>query len=235
MKIERKKISDQVLEHIKQMLKSKQFTVNEPLPSENEFAKLFGVSRAPVREALSVLQASGIIETRQGGRTYMKEVNLNEMLDDLKMEYISLDQVFELLEMRMVVEPQAAALAAKRRNDNDLKRMKEALNQFQLTLTQSGEIGDKADVLFHKYVMTAAKNSFMIRVMDNVDTLYRKAISYSLEKNVGHKETQERVFKEHQNIYHAIEAGQSEDAEKWMRAHLQNVIKKLHKEEIDGF
>ncbi len=122
MKIERKKISAQVLDQLKEMIKEGKFPPNESMPSENELAKRFGVSRAPVREALSVLSASGIIESRQGGRSFVKEVNMADMLGSLAIEYIPVEQVFELLEMRMVMETQAAAIAALRRDEDDLKK-----------------------------------------------------------------------------------------------------------------
>ncbi|MDQ0271455.1 FadR/GntR family transcriptional regulator [Cytobacillus purgationiresistens] len=234
MKIERKKISGQVLEHIKSMLLSQQIPPNDPLPSENDFAKMFGVSRAPVREALSVLQASGIIETRQGGRTYVKEVDLRSMLDQLKMEYISMEQIFELLEMRLIMETQAAALAASRRDHQDLARMKEALDQFQMTLTYPDEVGDQADVNFHKFMIEATKNRFMMQVMENIEAMYRKAVSYSLQKNIGRMETRERVFQEHQNIFRAIEEQNEEKAVDSVKEHLQNVIKKLKEGRYDN-
>ena len=73
---------------------------------------MFGVSRAPIREALSVLSASGLIESRQGGGSYVKRVNLVGMLDPMTFEMVEADQVLELIEMRIIIESQAASLAA---------------------------------------------------------------------------------------------------------------------------
>ncbi|KAF0820785.1 Transcriptional regulator, GntR family [Bacillus sp. ZZV12-4809] len=227
MKIERKKISAQVLDQLKEMIKDGRFTANKPMPSENELAKLFGVSRAPVREALSVLSASGIIESRQGGRSFVKEVNMADMLGSLAIEYISVEQVFELLEMRMVMETQAAAIAALRRDEDDLEKMKEALDQFEITLTNPEAVGDQADVTFHKHLIAATKNRFMIQVMENIDYLYRKAIAFSLKKNVGLPAKREQVYQEHRSIYAAIKEQDEERAAKAMRVHLENVANKL--------
>lgn len=185
MKIERKKISAQVLEQLNEKIKSKEFPPNQPLPSENELAKLFGVSRAPVREALSVLSASGIIESRQGGRSYVKELHLVDMMDRLTLQYISLEEVFELLELRMIMETEAAALAANRRDSSDLEKIKKALKGLEETLTNPDEVGLQADLDFHKYMIEATKNSFMVGVMDNIGDLYRKAVAFSLKKNLG--------------------------------------------------
>ncbi|WP_264740180.1 FadR/GntR family transcriptional regulator [Cytobacillus firmus] len=234
MKIERKKISAQVLDQLKEMIKEGKFTANEPMPSENELAKLFGVSRAPVREALSVLSASGIIESRQGGRSFVKEVNMADMLGSLAIEYIPVEQVFELLEMRMIMETQAAAIAALRRDEADLEKMKMALDQFEITLTNPEAVGDLADVNFHKHLIEATKNRFMIQVMENIDDLYRKAISFSLRKNVGLPAKREQVYQEHMSIFTAIKEQDEERAAKAMRVHLENVTKKLKVNEGEG-
>lgn len=234
MKIERKKISAQVLDQLKEMIKEGKFPQNQPMPSENELAKLFGVSRAPVREALSVLSASGIIESRQGGRSFVKEVNMAEMLESLAIELIPVDQVFELLEMRIAMETQAAAIAALRRDEADLKKMKQALDQFEITLTNPEAVGDQADVNFHKHLIGATKNRFMIQVMENIDDLYRKAISFSLQKNVGLPEKREQVFQEHMSIFSAIRKRDERAAADAMNIHLKNVRKKLKVNEANG-
>ena len=230
MKIERKKISAQVLEQLNEKIKSKEFPPNQPLPSENELAKLFGVSRAPVREALSVLSASGIIESRQGGRSYVKELHLVDMMDRLTLQYISLEEVFELLELRMIMETEAAALAANRRNSSDLEKIKNALKGLEETLTNPDEVGLQADLDFHKYMIEATKNSFMVGVMDNIGDLYRKAVAFSLKKNLGLQRKRESVYLEHEAIYKAIESQDEENARKAMKNHLQNVWKKLREE-----
>ncbi|MCA1024924.1 FadR family transcriptional regulator [Cytobacillus kochii] len=230
MKIERKKISAQVLEQLNEKIKSKEFPPNQPLPSENELAKLFGVSRPPVREALSVLSASGIIESRQGGRSYVKELHLVDMMDRLTLQYISLEEVFELLELRMIMETEAAALAANRRNSSDLEKIKNALKGLEETLTNPDEVGLQADLDFHKYMIEATKNSFMVGVMDNIGDLYRKAVAFSLKKNLGLQRKRESVYLEHEAIYKAIESQDEENARKAMKNHLQNVRKKLREE-----
>lgn len=227
MKIQRRKISAQVLDELKEMIKENKFPPNHPFPSENELATMFGVSRAPVREALSVLSASGIIESRQGGRSYVKEIHLANMLDMLTIELIPMDQIYELLEMRMIMETEAASLAALRHDAADLEKIEKALNDFQITLTNLEAVGDQADVDFHKQIMNATKNPFLIQVMENIDNLYRKTISFTLKKNIGLPNKREQVFKEHQNIFIAIKERDEEKAAIAMKTHLKNVMSKL--------
>ena len=110
MKIERKKVSELVLEELKEMIKTGKFPPNSQLPSENELVKMFGVSRSPIREALSVLAAGGLIESRQGGRSWVREVNVAEMLKQVHFEMIKVEEVQNLLmkcayELEMDFEP----------------------------------------------------------------------------------------------------------------------------------
>ncbi|KIL45813.1 FadR/GntR family transcriptional regulator [Jeotgalibacillus soli] len=227
MKIERKKISAQILEQLKELIKENKFSSEQPFPSENELATMFGVSRAPVREALSVLAASGIIESRQGGRSFVREVRLASMLETLPFEVIPVEQIYEVLEMRIIIETKAASLAALRHDANDLREIEKALNDFQVTLINMEAVGAQADVNFHKHIMNATKNKFLIQVMENIDELYRKTISFTLAKNVGFPDKREQVFQEHENIFLAIKRRDGKEAELAMRTHLENVEKKL--------
>ncbi|MDQ0163813.1 FadR/GntR family transcriptional regulator [Bacillus alveayuensis] len=227
IKITRRKISEQVLDQLIAMIKDGKFPVNEPLPSENQLAEMFGVSRAPVREALSVLSASGIIESRQGGRSYVKEMNLSDMYEPLTFEVISIKQILELLEMRVIIEANAAGLAAKRRTNEELKHIEKTLSLLSRTVEDNHIVGDQADVQFHKEIMKASHNSFLIQVMENIDDLYRKSIAYSLKKNVGIIEKRQQVYHEHKKIYEAIRDQNADEASNAMKEHLQNAMKKL--------
>jgi GntR family transcriptional regulator, transcriptional repressor for pyruvate dehydrogenase complex len=136
--------------------------------------------------------------------------------------------------MRRIMETQAAAIAALRRDEADLEKMKLALDQFEITLTNPEAVGDLADVNFHKHLIEATKNRFMIQVMENIDDLYRKAIAFSLKKNVGLPAKREQVFQEHMSIFTAIKEQDEERAAKAMRVHLENVTKKLKVNEGEG-
>ena len=122
MQIERKKFSSQVLDKLMEMIKSSELPANSQMPTENELSKLFGVSRSPIREALSVLEASGIIETRQGGRSWINEVSLANLMEQVQLEIVSREQVLDLLEMRTIIESEVAALAAERHTERISKK-----------------------------------------------------------------------------------------------------------------
>ncbi|HAQ08272.1 MAG TPA: FadR family transcriptional regulator [Bacillus bacterium] len=227
MPIERKKVSDQVFDQLKTMIKENEFPPNTKLPSENELSKMFGVSRAPIREALSVLAASGLIESRQGGGSWVREIHLVDMLESVTFEMVQIEQVYELLEMRSIIETEAAALAASRYQEKELDKIEEALDLFKVTVQDESAIGHEADFKFHWEIVKASKNRFLIQSMENLSDLYQKALAFSLKRNIGMPRKREQVYEEHLKIFNAIKDRQPEKAAYFMRAHLMNARIKL--------
>lgn len=225
--IQRRKVSEQVLDELKRMIKEGQFPPNSKLPSETELAKMFKVSRAPVREALSVLAASGLIESKQGGGSWVKDVQLNDMLAATTLEMVSNEQVLYLLETRMILETEAAALAAQRFQETDLEALKQAQNEFQRIVEEEESIGDRADVDFHLAVVRASHNPILIQMVENIADLYHKVLRFTLKQNVGWQRKREQVFAEHEAIVSAIRQRDGQLARQKMAEHLAHVQEKL--------
>lgn len=225
--VERKKVSSQVFDELKRLIKEKKFPPNTKLPSENELAKMFGVSRSPIREALSILEASGLIESRQGGGSYVKDVKLADLLDSVKFEVINIEQVYDLLEMRTVLETEAAGFAALRATDEDLKKIKTALDLFAENMEDMNSIGSEADFRFHHEIVSASHNPFLLQSVENLRDLYKRSLNFSLKKNLGLRRKREQVYKEHLNIYLAIVNKDQTSAAYHMKRHLYNARIKL--------
>lgn len=225
--IERKKISFQILDQLIDMIKDGVFPVNSKLPSENQLSKLFKVSRPPIREALSILEASGLIETTQGGGSYVKEYNLVNKLDVLAFKMISKEEVYNLLEMRTIIETQAAYLAASRATTEDIIKIEVALDDFIKTLDDEQIIATNADYEFHRRIVKAAQNPFLLQSIDNLSLLYKQALNYSLKLNIGDKGKRQQVLEEHKKIFYAIKEKDSESAAQYMEKHLLNARQKL--------
>ncbi|WP_082111900.1 FadR/GntR family transcriptional regulator [Shouchella clausii] len=224
--IERKKVSSQVLEQLKEMIKNGEFPAHSKLPSEMELAELFGVSRSPIREALSVLEASGLIESKQGGGSWVKEVQLTNLLEQVTLDIVDIGQVYDLLELRSIIETEAAALAAVRYQKQDILELELALAQFAKTVEDREVVGDEADYMFHRVIIKASYNPFLEQTIANVSELLQKALAFSLKKN-RLQQKREEVYREHLMIFNAIYERDSEAARKAMNTHLQNVRRKL--------
>lgn len=232
MQIERKKVSELVYEKLKEMIQNGEYEPNTQLPSESELVDLFGVSRTPIREALSVLSASGLIESRQGGRSWVREINFAEMLEPVQFEMITAEEVCDLLEMRTILESEAAALAAERHTADDFQQLTENLEAFSMTIKDNQIIGYEADYKFHQTIVKATYNPFLTQTMENLSELHMKAVEFSLSKNLGWDRKRKEVFCEHERIYQAIKARDGKEARNAVISHLTNARLKLHDKRV---
>ncbi|MFD1848804.1 FadR/GntR family transcriptional regulator [Oceanobacillus bengalensis] len=232
MQIQRKKVSELVREEIISLIKSGEIPPNSKLPTENELAKRFGVSRVPLREALSVLEASGVIESKQGGGSWVREVNLATMLDPVQFEMVDVRQVQDLLEMRTIVESEAAYLAANRRKEKDLTYLKTSLDAFKKVMNDEQAVGYEADYVFHIALVKAAYNPFLTQTMDHLSDLHQRALKFSLEKNLGWTAKRKEVYLEHEKIYEAIKERDGAAARNAVINHLTNARIKLHDKRV---
>lgn len=223
----KEKVSQKIAKELMSMIQTGQFSANSKLPSEMDLAKHFGVSRASIREALSVLTAVGIISSQQGGGNYIEEVDICALIDAMKIQAADIAQIKYLFEVRTVLETQAAYFAALRRTPEDLERLYASLKGLEAALLRDAESGLAEDIAFHRELIRATHNPVMIHVMDNLSDLYTKAMNITLNQNIGKRRKRQQVIKEHQAIYDAIEERQPELAKVQCAIHLENVKKKL--------
>ncbi|MBB1583439.1 FadR/GntR family transcriptional regulator [Serratia sp. OS31] len=228
-KVTRQKASHQVLAQLKEGISNGTFPVGEKLPSENLLAEAFGVSRVPVREALGILEVSGIISSRQGGGHRVEQHSLLSKYQPLVLEIADPDEVEALLEMREVIEQQAACMAAERHTEQELRAIELTLNDFKRCTLDEGLIGHREDYLFHRAIMQASHNPFFVQILDNMHELYLGVLVYSLSKNLGRQAERQRVIDEHQRVFMAIKARDPAAATAAMRNHLSNVRGKLRR------
>jgi GntR family transcriptional regulator, transcriptional repressor for pyruvate dehydrogenase complex len=228
-RIKPRKIYEEVAEALIDMIKSGQLKSGDKLESVQQLAENFQVGRSAVREALSALRAMGLVEMHQGEGTYVREFD-SKMLS--LPVYIAVlmkkEDVKNLLEVRRILEVGAVQAAAARRTDEQLAEIKEALDQMETANDQ--ELGEEADFRFHMAIAKASQNELLIGLMNNVSEMMvttmretRRLWLYS------EKSTLDRLWKEHQQIYQAIEAEDGTEAQNLMLDHLQSVEEVLMK------
>ena len=149
-----KPLWSEVVSQIRQLIVSGEIPLGSKLPSERQLCTELGVSRVSLREAFRVLQVGGYIETRPGSGTYARMPDPHGIRDHWLEQDI---RIVELLELRMVVEPGSAALAAKRRT-------REAIDGLQLEVTALREAGQTGNF----DAAMAADQKFHVLIGDNV-------------------------------------------------------------------
>ncbi|MGX9134287.1 FadR/GntR family transcriptional regulator [Rummeliibacillus sp. JY-2-4R] len=225
---QKEKVSQKISRELLLMIENGKFPPGSKLPTEMELADLFGVSRMPIREALSVLRAMGIISSQQGGGSYVEEAIPSSLTQHFQIQKADGESIRHLFEMRKILEPEAAYLAASRRTSDELEKMREVLKWMEHDFNIKEKTGREADFEFHRSIIQATHNSVMVLMLENLSSLYNKVLDITLKQNVGLVRKREIVYKEHENIFLAIEAEEPDLAKVQSIIHLKNVEKKIH-------
>ncbi len=210
-----------VVEALKSRILEGQLAPGTKLPSETELTEEFSVSRTVVRDAISRLQASGIVETFQGRGSFVLALPEPTIFEVEASRVRSHHDVVAMMEFRIGVESEAAGLAATRASKADLAGVRDALSGF----TEAGSEGAvEADYRFHLSVARASNNRFYIELLESLGPMMimlprtRLDDAYSL----GDRDHLLRVATEHENVADAIGYGEAEAARAAMRVHLTN-------------
>jgi len=221
--VKTKKIYEEIVEQIRLLVAEGQLKAGDRLPSERDLAERLQVSRASVREALSALEMMGLLEIRSGEGTYIKHVNIDSIVAPLAWVLsMEKDMVLELLEVRKILETQAAMLAAERAEPEELKEIGEALAGMKEDLDRN-RLGDASDHAFHYAVARATHNKILVRLMNAISDLMHQTLRASRMKLFESPGVPERLYKEHEAIYRAINARMPTEASNLMFYHLQGV------------
>jgi len=200
------------------------------LPTEFEIMSSQGVSRTVVREAISSLQAAGLVETRHGIGTFVlnKPRRLGIQLDASTIT--TMRDLMALLELRISLETEAAGLAAVRRSEEQLQALREALDALQASL-KSGENAIGADFHFHLQIASATGNHYFIDIMTHLgeQVIPRSRLNTAQIEGDDRSIYLDRVQREHEAIYEAIANRDTEAARAAMRYHLTNSRERLRK------
>ena len=224
-------LSQRVVDGISERISSGALKPGERVPPEPVLMQEFGVSRSVVREAVSRLQAGGLLRTQQGVGSFVlaPKVDLPSLQQAPGAE-LKLQQKLAMLELRLSLEPEAAALAAQRRTPEQLAAMERALDDFD-TQHSTGEATAEADFRFHELLAQATGNEYFSHVLRALSsaTIPRQAAARRNARpaRFGEPSPELRSGKditaqEHRAVLEAIRRGDAAAARAAMFMHLNN-------------
>ena len=202
-----------------------QMAPGEKLPSESAIVGEYGVSRTVVREALSKLQAAGLVETRHGVGTF---VLARDQRQGLHLNHDTAVSVRGILELRLGLETQAAALAALRRSEVQLQHMREALDDYQASLANN-DSSVEPDVRFHQLIAQATGNTYFTDVIQHLgnSVIPRTRINAEERGNTDLMKLGQLANLEHEAILNAIRRQDPDAARAAMLLHLSNSLERM--------
>lgn len=195
------------------------------LPTENELARTFEVSRNVVREAIACLRADGVVDSRQGLGAFVVQPELRQSIRIDTAELRRNDNLRSLFELRALLEIEAAGLAAERRDSARLARIK-AVHDAMAGDDRWSEAGIDADLDFHRAIAEATGNGYLSTVLTYFSQQMRDTIISARSKH-GPESIVAVTVEEHQRIYDAVAAGHADRARAAMRDHIRGAARRL--------
>ncbi|OBZ13035.1 FadR/GntR family transcriptional regulator [Bacillus sp. FJAT-26390] len=223
-KLSKRNHYEAITEQVKQLIVEGKLKVGDKLPSTKQMSEQFGVGRSTTREALSALKAMGLIDIRQGGGCrVIRNAPMDMELPELTSLRLNRETVLELLEAREALEVSGAAIAAAKRTDEDVKLLRDLIDEMERTVGDETE-GERLDLKFHLTLARATHNSIMVRLFESIMNYIETAI-HDIRRVELYASTAvaERLYKEHLAIFEAIEQQNSEQAAERMKQHLQHI------------
>ena len=202
-------------------------------PTEAELAKQHGVSRSVTREAVKMLTAKGLLSARpRQGTTVQPTTSWNlfdtDVLRWLLERQFSIDLLRQFNELRVAIEPEAAALAARVATADDIERVNAGLKRMERAERGEDDVLE-SDIAFHVAVLRASRNPFYAQFRDVVSTALRTSIRFT-----NRVKGRTANVADHAAVRDAIVAGNPEKARKAMRALISDVLELIDAAKPDG-
>ncbi len=218
-------LADRVYGEILSQIISGTLEVGAKLPSENDYCRMFSVSRPIVRMALSRLCADGIVERKRGSGTYIKRRPSRRLSDFAQPGDLAV--LLQCIEYRIEVEGTGAALAAERRSAKQLDDIRAAFDRLS-TEAVSDFVTPESDLGFHKAIAAATGNIFFIDTLSMLHEPVVRLLNVSLGMTrTSNPQRIQQVRDEHTEIFEAIHAGDPVLASAAMRMHLARSRRRL--------
>jgi DNA-binding FadR family transcriptional regulator len=225
---QRETLTSQLVKVLTQRIHEGALKPGDRLPTELELIEEFQVSRTVVREALTSLKAAGLVASQQGvGAFVLKgDATPSFRIDGTSLNLIK--DVIAVLELRIAIESEAAALAAQRRSASQVAAMRDALDRMAAAIDASDD-AVAPDLDFHRTIAEATGNRHFTHLFSYLGSLMIPRARIQTFKYFAADRTEylRRVNREHDDIYEAIKRQDADSARSAMRLHLSNSRERL--------
>lgn len=213
-----------IVEQISNLIEQGDLKPGDRLPSERTLSSELNIGRQSLREALSVLEAVGLLEVRHGIGTFVRQDAISN-LPAIAKDDDNIVSPFELLDARRVIEKELVSLAAKKATEQDIADMEKALEKLRNNSIEGRHAFD-LDREVHLAFARGAHNEILYRTMLEITEHMTKHMwTVMKEKSLEVLGRGEKYNKEHEVIFLAIKSGDSRKAANAMLTHLKNIEK----------
>lgn len=235
---ERIQVADAVAERIERLIIDGVLKVGQPLPSERRLCEKLGVSRSALREGLRALRGVGIIETMHGVGSFVARLSAERDQSPLIHLFGSQPRtLYDLLEVRALLEGEAARLAAMRGTSADFVMIRRHYEDMVSAQSAEGSLPPediaRADHAFHRAINDASHNPVLVHTLQSLSELMLHTVLASVN-NLYHRPAGKRVIdRQHDRLYKAIMERRPERAERVAREHINSVRENIMELELE--
>src|SRR5579884_552095 len=201
-------VTDDAIDRMRELIASGQWGPGDRLPREVDLAKQLGLSRNSLREAVRALSLARVLEVRQGDGTYVSSLEPGELLEPtLSATHLLRGRtVLELFEVRRMLEPEAAAMAALRADADVVAALRRELDRMTAAGDRAEELVE-ADAAFHDVIARAPGNGVLRALLRSLST---STIRARLWQGIANRGALDLAREEHTRIYDAVAAGDAD-------------------------
>lgn len=200
VKVKRMPVGEQVFEIMKKAIKEEKWKPGEKIPSEVELSSMFGVNRLTVRTAMQRLIGMGLLETRVGDGTYVKEFSFEQYLERASEFYLGPELLDQVYEFRNAIELEASRLAVLHATEEDLDELETACQKFEglkkqyleQPLEETFQEVVKADMEFHKKICEISHNELFAYAFLMMQELFSQYVELTLKDRLEYWEKQNK-------------------------------------------
>ncbi len=222
--VRKTRIPEEIVAQVHNLVLDGQLNPGDRLPPERELAQQLSVSRASVREAMRLLDTNGLVDVRPGAGTFIATGTL-EAIDKAFSSVLSNrgSNPRDLFEMRLLLEPHVASLAAQRATEQDVYAFNRVL-AAQADDIAAGGSGVEFDLEFHFAIARATGNSALLAVTQAISDILLRSREPSLQSS----ERSRLSLQSHREILDSIRSGSPQQAEQTMHRHIAEIDKEVH-------
>ena len=218
--IRQSKVSEDIVDQIKRLIREGQLKPGERLPSERQLARILEVGRSSLREAINSLALMGLVEVRQRKGIYVGTVSTPLISDPLRLLMAADRDMFtHLYDIRIDIEVASAMAAAENRNNEQLTVMASHLASMQDTC-QEHSYSAESDLQFHLAIAEATGNFLRVHIIKEIFDMTRNQLHTALETVTALQGNLDAIYRQHSDVYQAIADKNQLGAGAAMRRHL---------------
>lgn len=213
-------VTDEAITKIKDMILAGELSAGDRLPPEKELSETLGLSRSSLREAVKALEIIKVLDVRRGDGTYVTSLE-PQLLTEAMAFIVDLHQdksILEIFEVRRILEPAAAAMAAGRISATEIADLRASMAGVDPDTSVEDLV--KHDLIFHGLIANAANNSYLASVLEGLSS---GTVRARIWRGLTQEKAVDRTLAEHAAIIEALERGDGELAKSLLTVHISGV------------